>query len=154
MKLSELSTDRAADALCELAPYVANIIEDEEIISALDRAMPKKPDGEEPTGGEKNEEEKVRANRSDGFATGLRMFGEIGRMAPVLLKTHRPDVYGILSVMNERPAAEIAAQKLTETMRQVKELFRDGEFVAFFKSSVRQDETAQSAPSASSPASE
>jgi len=135
MKLSELSTDRAADVLCELAPYVGNITNDEEVVKTIGKVM---------EGGQE-------LNR---YGQVMLVVGRIGEFIPLLLKEHRPDVYGILSVMNERPAAEIAAQKLTETMRQVKELFRDEEFVAFFKSSVRQDATAQSAPSASSPASE
>lgn len=135
MKLSELSTDRAADVLCELAPCVGNITNDEEVVKTIGKVM---------EGGQE-------LNR---YGQIMLVVGRIGEFIPLLLKEHRPDVYGILSVMNERPAAEIAAQKLTETMRQVKELFQDEEFVAFFKSSVRQDETAQSAPSASSPASE
>lgn len=135
MKLSELSTDRAADVLCELAPYVGNITNDEEVVKTIGKVM---------EGGQD-------LNR---YGQVMLVVGRIGEFIPLLLKEHRPDVYGILSVMNERPAAEIAAQKLTETMRQVKELFQDEGFMAFFKSSVRQDVTAQSAPSASFPASE
>lgn len=135
MKLSELSTDQSFDVLCELSPHVHNITHDDDFLSAVGRGI----------------EAGQRLNK---FGQVTLLINRVVELLPLLLKTHRPDVYGILSVMNERPAAEIAAQKLTETMRQVKELFKDEEFVAFFKSSVRQDETAQSAPSASSPASE
>ena len=31
MKLSELSTDRALDVLCELTPYISNIASDEKM---------------------------------------------------------------------------------------------------------------------------
>ena len=39
MKLSELSTDRAADALCELSPYVDNITNDEEVVKTIGKVM-------------------------------------------------------------------------------------------------------------------
>lgn len=129
MKLSELSTDRAADVLCELAPYVGNIANDEEVIKTIGKVME--------SGQNLNQYGQV-----------MLVVGRIGEFAPLLLKTHRPDVYGILSVMSERPVKEIAAQKLMDTMQQVKELFQDEEFMVFFKSSVRQGETAQSVHSA------
>lgn len=133
MKLSELSTDQALDVLCELAPYVGNIANDEEVVNTIGKVM-------------------ENGQNLNPYGQVMLVVGRIGEFSPLLLKTHRPDVYGILSVMNERTAKEIAAQKLMETMRQVKELFQDEEFMAFFKSSVRQDATAQSAPSANSPA--
>lgn len=133
MKLSELSTDKALDVLCELTPYVGNIANDKEVVSAVGKVME--------SGQEMNRYGQV-----------MLVLGRVGDFLPLLLKSHRPDVYGILSVMNERPVAEIAAQKLTDTIRQVRELFRDEEFVTFFKSSAQQEQTASSAPSASPPA--
>lgn len=133
MKLSELSTDKALDVLCELTPYASNIASDEAVVSAIGKIVDTSKD-------------------LNLYGKGLLLVERMGEIIPVLLKTHRADAYGILSVMNERPVAEIAAQKLTETMRQVRELFRDEEFVAFFRSSARQGQTAPSAPSASSPA--
>lgn len=135
MKLSELSTDRAADVLCELAPYVGNITNDETVVNTIGKVM---ENGQE-------------LNR---YGQVMMLMGRIGEFVPLLLKEHRLDVYGILSVMNERPVAEIAAQRLMDTMRQVKELFKDEDFMAFFKSSAQQDETEQSSPCADSPASE
>lgn len=135
MKLSELSTDRAADVLCELAPYVGNITNDETVVNTIGKVI---ENGQE-------------LNR---YGQVMMLMGRIGEFVPLLLKEHRPDVYGILSVMNERPVAEIAAQRLMETMRQVKELFKDEDFMAFFKSSARREQTVPSAPSANSPASE
>lgn len=85
------------------------------------------------------------------FNDGLHRYGPDIESVPLLLKKHRSDVYGILSVMNERPVAEISAQKLTETMQQVRGLFEDEEFAAFFKSSAQRGQKEQSAPSADSP---
>lgn len=137
MKLSELSTDRALDALCELTPYVANIASDEVVAEAVGKFIGTDDDADKDI---------------DIYGKGLMFMGRIGKIIPILLKTHRGDVYGILSVINERPVSEIAAQNLMETMAQVRELFRDEEFAAFFKSSARQAQNAQSEPSADSPA--
>ena len=35
MKLSEISTDRAIDVLCEITPYINNIIIDEKLLSEI-----------------------------------------------------------------------------------------------------------------------
>lgn len=133
MKLSELSTDKALDVLCELTPYVGSIANDEEVVGTVGRVME--------SGQEMNRYGQV-----------VLLLGRVGDFLPLLLKNHRADVYGILSVMNERPVAEIAAQKLTETVRQVRELFQDPELLTFFKSSAQREQTEQSAPSANSPA--
>lgn len=137
MKLYELSTDRALDALCEIAPAAANIMGDTEIISALELVTAK------------NEEES-----QSNFAYGLKIVGEIGKMAPVLLKSHRSDVYTILSVTNEKPIAEISSQPIRETVLQLREVLQDGDLMSFFKSSVRRARSELSAPSVESPACE
>ena len=140
MKLSELTTDRALDVLCELTPAVANIVEDKAVASALERAIPEK------------KEDPEKEESASNFSSGLKIFGEIGRLAPVLLKNHRRDVYTILSVVNERPVEEISAQPLMNTVRQVREMLRDSDLLAFFKPSAQGEKTASSVPSAESPA--
>lgn len=132
MKLSELGTDKALDVLCELTPYASNIASDEAVVSAIGKIMDTSKD-------------------LNLYGKGLLLVERMGEIVPVLLKTHRADVYGILSAMNERPVAEIAAQKLMDTMEQVRDLFQDEELVSFFKSSAQQEQTVPSAPSASSP---
>ena len=42
MNLSELSTDRALDVLCELAPYIDHITSDQEVVSTIGKEV--KPD--------------------------------------------------------------------------------------------------------------
>lgn len=135
MKLSALSTDQALDVLCELTPYISNIASDETVVSAVGKVV----DG----GGELN---------TYGYA--LLLAERMGEIIQVLLKTHRPDVYGILAVLNEKSTEEIAAQPVKETLRQIREVFQDTEFLSFFKSSVRQGQSVPSAPSAPSPVSE
>lgn len=131
MKLSELSTDQVADVLCELSPYVDSIASDNEVVDSVGKVM---EDGQD----------------LNLYGKVMLLAGRVGKFVPILLKTHRADVYGILSVMNDQPVAEIAAQKFTDTMKQVRELFNDEEFFAFFKSSAQREQSEQSAPSAGS----
>lgn len=133
MKLSELSTDKALDVLYELTPYVGSIANDKEVVNTVGKVME--------SGQEMNRYGQV-----------MLVLGRVGDFLPLLLKAHRADVYGILSVMNERPVSEIASQKLMDTMEQVRGLFRDEEFMAFFRSSAQEAQSEPSAPSAGAPA--
>lgn len=132
MKLSELSTDRALDVLCELTPYVYNIASDETVVSAVGKAVTPKD--------------------TNAYGAVLMLMERMGEIVPLLLKTHRPDVYGILSVLNEKTVDEISAQPIGDTIRQTKDVFRDSELLDFFKSSAQQEHKEPSAPSASVPA--
>lgn len=145
MKLSELSTDRALDVLCELTPCIANIMEDEQIVNGLDAIMPDRPSDAGESGEKKNGTNKIEQN---GFVVGVQMMGGLSKLAPVLLRNHRDDVYTILSVLNEKTTAEIAAQPVMDTIRQVREVLQDTELLSFFKSSAQQGQTEQSVPSA------
>ena len=42
MKLSELTTDQAADVLCELTPYIANITGDKSLLDELGKKFDSK----------------------------------------------------------------------------------------------------------------
>lgn len=146
MKFSELSTDRALDVMCELTPSIANIMEDEEVISALGNIMPE----EKQTPKFGNDSKKQDGSRL--YLTGIKMIGGMVKIAPVLLKTHRPDVYNILSVMYEKPIAEISTQPIADTIRQVREVLQDNDLLSFFKSFTQRGQNEQFAPSAGSPA--
>ena len=122
MKLSELTTERAADVLCELTPYIANITGDKSLLDELANKFDSK-------GKSVAELYTFAAHK---YAT----------LAPILLKEHRNDVFGVLAVLNERSADEIAKQKVMETMKQVRDLFQDKELLDFFKSFGQKDETA------------
>lgn len=113
-KLSELTTDECADVLCELTPYIVNIVSDQEIMDAVGKAV------------DKNTITKV----------GIMLLGaqKITAVIPLLLKTHRPDIYSILSIVAEKSVEEVAAQNVMVTMWQTRELLNDKEFVSFFKS--------------------
>lgn len=135
MKLSELNTDRALDVLCELTPYVENIVSDEAVVSAVGKVI--KYDSQ--------------MNRYGLFLVGIE---KISKIIPLLLKTHRADMYGILSAINSQSVEEIAAQNSILTLRQIREVLQDKELIDFFKSSAPQEQKEQSAPSVPSHGSE
>ena len=115
MKLSEFSTDRAADILCEISVYTLNILADEEFRGSLKKLT----DAEKPqTIGEK-------------YAIGVQ---RIGQWIPLLLKKHREDVFAILATMNGATVDAIREQTVIVTMRQIRELAEDKELIDFFKS--------------------
>lgn len=133
MKLSELTTDETLDVLCEITPCVERIVKDEKIINIAGKAIDTK--GMTQTG--------VLMSALD----------RIGALVPAMLKDHRSDIYCILGAVNRIDPAQIAAQKLTETLAQIDDVFHDEELLSFFRSFGRQAQKAPSAPSAPLPGS-
>lgn len=122
MKLSELTTERAADVLCELTPYIANITGDKALLDEL-------------------------ANKFDSkgkSAAELYTFAahKYAALVPILLKEHREDVFGLLAVLNETEPEKIAGQNIISTMMQVRSVLKDKELLDFFKSFGQGEETA------------
>lgn len=122
MKLSQLTTERAADVLCELTPYIANITGDKSLLDELSNKFDSK-------GKSAAELYTFAAHK---YAT----------LVPILLKDHREDVFGVLSVLNETELDKIAKQNVMKTMKQVRDLFQDKDLLDFFKSFGLEDETA------------
>lgn len=115
MRISELSTDKAADVLCEVSTYALNIVTDEELRDSLKAQI----DAEKPqTAGER-------------YAIGAQ---RIGQWIPLLLKKHRDDVFGILAAINGTTIAAIKKQNIIKTMLQVREAVKDKDLMDFFKS--------------------
>jgi hypothetical protein len=115
MKLSELSTDRATDVLCELTPYITNILSDEALLSELRTAIDFK-------------EANTLAEKMALTAS------KITNIIPILLKNRKSDVFGILGALNEKSVEEIAKQNFIKTMKQIKDIAKDKELLDFFKS--------------------
>lgn len=115
MRISEFSTDKAADVLCEISAYALNILTDSELRDSLKEQI----DAEKPqTAGEK-------------YAIGAQ---KIGQWVPLLLKKHREDVFGIVAAINCKTVAEIKKQNIIKTMCQIREAVKDKDLVDFFKS--------------------
>ena len=115
MKLSELSTDKATDVLCELTPYITNILSDEALLSELRTAVDFK-------------EANTLAEKMALTAS------KITNIIPILLKNKKSDVFGILGALNEKSVEEIAKQNFIKTMKQIKDIAKDKELLDFFKS--------------------
>lgn len=113
MRLSDLSTDRVADVLCEITPYLSNITGDADLMATLSDKLPK---------------------GSSVAEIYLHSSQMITKIVPIVLKTHRADVFGALAVLNETTPEEIAGQNIIKTMEQVKEAIFDDVLRDFFKS--------------------
>lgn len=122
MKFSQLSTDRAADVLCQMTPYIANITGDKALLDTLR---------------EKLKKEGTSAAELYVFAA-----KKYASLVPILLKGHREDVFGILAVLNDTTIEKIGAQNILVTMAQIRSVVKDKEIVDFFKSWQEPEETA------------
>lgn len=120
MKLSELTTEQAADVLCELTPYIANITGDKALLDELG----KKFDGKGKSVAEL-------------YAYGAQKYA---MLVPVLLKDHRADVFGILAGLNGTTTESVAKQNILTTILQIRTVFKDKELLDFFESFGQEDE--------------
>lgn len=122
MKLSKLSTDEALDVLCELTPYINNIVTDDVLLDEL--------------------KAKVKSKGNETKAEIMAMGAEkINKLVPIVLKGHKDDVYGILSVLNDADVDAIGKQNVIKTMSQIRDLIKDKEFLDFFKSCAEQEQS-------------
>ena len=117
MKLSEISTERAADVLCELTPLVDSIITDEDLMQSLSAV--------------------VNREQTETMSVGQKLLlvsSKLGKIVPILMKKRRAEMFGILAVLNEKTPEQIALQNMLVTMKQVRDLANDRELIDFFKS--------------------
>lgn len=112
MKLSEMSTQKAAQVMCDIAVPVANIAQDEKLAEAF-RAIAK----------------------SDlNSMSRIAQYGLMGsKLLPLLLKDHLDDVCQVIGTIKGVSAEEIKAQNIVKTVGDIKELL-DSDLVRFFKS--------------------
>lgn len=121
IKISELSTDKSCDILCEITPFLSGIVTDESLMDTLSKTISTKG--------------KTRA------AVVLEGVGKINTIVPILLKDHRADVFGVLAVLGETTAEAVAAQNILVTVKQVRELAQDKELLDFLQSFAAQEQT-------------
>lgn len=118
MKISELTTERAADVLCEVSIYALNILSDKELIASLRMQL-------EGTDGDRTKAEMI-AIASE----------KVAELIPLLLKKHKDDVLGIVAAVNGLTLEQVRQQKIIKTMTAVKEMAQDKDLIDFFKSCV------------------
>jgi hypothetical protein len=114
-KISELTTDNAVDVMCEIIPYVEEIITDEELMCELRKKL--------------NLSEG--ANKMEFYYA---LIGKISRIAPILLKKRKNAIYGILAAFNEVSVESMGKQNFIITLRQITELVKDKQVVELFTS--------------------
>ena len=131
MKLSELTTGRAADVLVEITALTSNITEDTQLMDIIGKVM-------DFQGLNKRGVQALMLGKYSAFIAGL-------------LKNHREDLFGILAALNDTTREEIAARPIMETMRQIEEIRDDEDLVRFLSSFMRQGGSGSSAPSATVP---
>lgn len=122
MKLSELSTDRATDVLCEIAPYMVNIMKDEELVEELSVAV----------------DFKYANTMAEKIALTV---GKISKILPILFKKRKADILGILGALNNKSVSDIAKQNIVVTMKQIRDISKDKELLDFFKSCTDAEES-------------
>jgi len=121
MKLSEFTTDESLDALCSLTPYINNIIIDADLTEELRRKI----------------DPEHMKSKSEVMLEGAR---KINALVPIILKNHRADVYGILSVLNGKTLEAIGKQNFLVTASQIRDVVKDKALVDFFRSCAEQEE--------------
>lgn len=114
MKLSELSNDKALDIICDITPYIGEIVEDKELIKLMAEKVKLKADATE------------QDFKEISIATGIK---KALAFVPLLLKKHREEVYNILAIVNNKKIEEYREQKLVETIREIKDLVLDPDFL-------------------------
>ena len=122
MKLSQLSTDRAMDLLCEIATPVTNIMTDEELIKELKSA--------------------VDFEKANTMAEKIALItGKFTKILPLIFKKRKADLFSILASLNEKTIEEIGSQNVIKTMSQIKDIAKDKELLDFFKSCTGTEES-------------
>ncbi|MBQ5597661.1 MAG: hypothetical protein IIU66_04165 [Clostridia bacterium] len=122
MKLSQMTTDKATDVLCEIAPYAINIMTDEDLMSELQSA--------------------INFDEANTMAEKIAVsVGKISKILPILLKKRKNDIFGILGALNDKSIEEIGKQNIIKTMSQIKDISKDKELLDFFKSCTGTEES-------------
>lgn len=118
MKISELTTERAADVLCEVSIYALNILSDKELLASL----------------------RMQLEGTDGDSTKAELIAvaseKIAELVPLLLKKHKDDVFGIVAAVNGLTLKQVRQQKIIKTMTAIKEMAQDKDLIDFFRSCV------------------
>lgn len=111
MKLSQLSTERLAEVLCDLTPPLCRIAGDGRVVAALDSLA-----------------------RSGEDQPPLQAAAEaLEALAPLLLTGHREDLFAVLSVLTEKTPRELRDQSALATLRDLQDCW-DGDLSLFFTS--------------------
>ena len=110
-----MTTDEGLNFLCEITPYVNNIVTDEELIAEIKNAI----------------KAESTTTTAELITKGVE---KVNKLVPIVFKKRRNDVYGIIASDLHKPIGEIAKQNFLVTAKQVRELIADKDLLDFFKS--------------------
>lgn len=117
MKLSEMTTERSFDVICEITPYLGNIVDDKNLMDSLKKTV-------------------NLGNEASQMAVITAGVAKVNKIVPIVLKKHKSDVYGILSVVFDTSIEKISKQNILKTMIMIREIIKDKDLVDFFGSCV------------------
>lgn len=120
-KVSQLSTDEFLDLICTITPYVTNIASDKDLMETIGKAVQK--DGMTPAGV---------------LILGME---KLSSLVPIIAKTHRADLYGIVAAVNGMEVEQMAKQNIIQTGAQIRAIVKDKELLDFFKSFAESEES-------------
>ena len=118
MKLSQTSSNETMDIICEISPYISNIVEDKKLMKILKNKV-------------KYDEDKKEESQEKGFELGI---NNLMKLIPIVFKDHRKDVQMILAIMDNVTLKEIQEENIFKNMARIKEIFEDEEMLSFFTS--------------------
>lgn len=110
MKLSQMTTDQAADVMMLIAPELELLIDDPELNNII-----------------KNR--KTSKDKQEATKLGMKAMLKI---ANHLLKKQRQTTFNILAAFNQMQPEEIGGQLMIKTIAQVMEVLQDKELMSFF----------------------
>ncbi len=120
MKLSEMTTNQAADAMIRLSEPIGRICDDEDAVKLIDKM-------------------------SDMPNTSI--FIAIAKLLPdiskYLLAKHRFDLYEILGALSDKKTEEIGEMNITETLKLIKDSY-DEILADFFTQSAKAEKNSNS----------
>lgn len=119
MKISQMTTDKAADVLVRIADPVANLMDDDKIADIL---------------------KEISVSKNVPY---IKLFASmLPKIVSLALENHRNDLYEIVGALSEKSVSDVKKQNVLETIKVVRESV-DGDLIDFFGSFGGQDKTAE-----------
>ena len=111
LKLNEMNTEEMLDKICDITPFINNIVTDEKVMSVIG--------------------DKINADKGEKEVNAF-VYGKMFKLIPMFLKDHRDDVLSILAIMTNRTLDEVKKQNFFKTTLELKYLFSNKEIVELF----------------------
>lgn len=109
MKLHEMDTETMADVICNISDPVSHIIDDKKIMDGIAKI----------------------AEKHDGETVANKVAVIIRTFVPILLKSHREDMFAIVAAMSGKKVNDVRHQPFMDTVMDIKNL-ADKDLLDFF----------------------